>query len=186
MNALKAPGVKFGLISGLVYSIIITLIFSGGINSFQGWGRYMPLITTVTFALLAGFSERKLNGGYITFGRAVLVMGTVFIISELMFNITEVLLYNVVDPDLHNKVKAYMVEKTAETIDLFSGAISYKQDQIDEIMDAVRDADYRMNMYNAGSRFIVYSILDFVIAVILAIIVRREPKSSNSLDHDIT
>lgn len=176
MNALNAPGVKFGLISGGFYAIFISILFSLGIDMFQGYLRIVPFLAMLILALMAGLSERKLNGGYLSFGKAVMAIGSVFVISELFLNMTEFTIYNFVDPELHIKMKAYTIETTEKTVDMMSGVFQYREGDIDEIMEAVTNADYHFRLTNALLKFVTWVAVDFVFALILAIIVRKEPK----------
>lgn len=176
MNALNAPGVKFGLISGGFYAIFISILFSLGIDSFQGYLRVVPVSAMIILALFAGLGERKLNGGFLAFGKAVMAIGSVFVISELMLNITEFTIYNFVDPDLHIAMKAYTIETTEKTIDMMSGIFQYQEGDVDDIMKAVTEADYHFRLTNALLKFVTWVAIDFVFALILAIIVRKEPK----------
>lgn len=185
MEALKAPGVRFGLIVGGVYVVIMAVLFSSGVKVYKSAFAMLPFWIMIALGVVAGLQERKINGGFITFGRAVITVQTVFIISEFMINALDFTLYNFVDPELHQKIKEYTVATTAETIERFSGVVNYQENDIEELMDTVKNANYHFKRKDALMKFVTWCVIDAIFALIIGIIIRKEPKATIS-EHEYT
>lgn len=113
---MKRTVLKFGLISGLLFSVMMasTLPFIGRIG-FQ-YGELIGYTTMVIAFLFVFFGIRSyretVGNGYITFGRAFKVGILIALISSLCYVISWQIIYFNFIPDFADKYSQYMIEKS--------------------------------------------------------------------------
>lgn len=176
MNIWKEPGLKWGIISGLFYSLFLIILFSLGPEAFIGNSKFIAYLAMLSFGFVAGMQERKLGEGLISFGRAFTIILTVFAFTEFLAVFAEWLIYNVFDPSFHEKIKPIVLAKTQESMETISKFLEYGEGDADEILKTVNDADYKFYILSAVQKFVTWLALDFLFALILAAILKKEPK----------
>jgi len=177
METLKKEGVKFGLISAVVYAILLFILYFLGIDSFTSSTlRAIPWFLMLVFAFIAGVSQLKAHDGILYFPQAIVTILLVFAISEIGAVAAEYSLYNLVDTELPGKMKEVNLEKTKASFKQFENIIDYAEGDEAQILTEVEEADYNFYAKDAVLKFIAWLFIDFLFALLLAAIVRKEPK----------
>lgn len=107
----------------LVTGLTAALVYVGGLYIYYLQGPQlfaMPIPRIALFAvivvigMLAGWWQRKKQGGYITMRECFKVIFLTFLIAETAFAIFNWLLYTRIDPQLSNRVLDYTIEQTRQ------------------------------------------------------------------------
>jgi len=175
MELLKKPGVRFGLISAMVYAIGLVLVRFAGIEAFTSWPKAFPWLIMLAIAFVACVKQLAINGGRLPFPKAMVIILTVMVLTEASAALTEWLIYQV-DTELPARMKEVKLSRTAASFEQFDGIIDYAEGDREEIMSEVENANYNFSAGNAVLKFVTWIIIDFLFALLLAAIVRKEPK----------
>ena len=175
---LKEPGIKYGLYAGLVALIVQFGFFSFGADVYISMWIGVAWFAMLALAFVAGISELRSHGGFIAFPRALLIIYTVMIIGEFFAVTAEFINYNLIDPNFHEVAKEVKVRQTAESFEKIGQVIQYNDTDRDEIMQVVESADYQFYLQSAALKFVTWLFLDFIFALILAAIIRKDPPKS--------
>src|SRR6476620_2978196 len=90
-------GLSYGLITGLIITVITLLQYLGGIEMFLSPISYVTYLVIITMAVLAALKVRKSNEGFLEFSQALKVTFTVFAIALLIQTIFSYVLMNFID-----------------------------------------------------------------------------------------
>lgn len=179
MNTLKAPGIKFGLIGFLIQFGCFVLFYRMGVDYFLGVWVYLPWLIMMVLAFMAGLEEWKLSEDrLLPYSRALITVFTVMLIAEFGAILAEYLIYNVLDPNYHEIARSQKLADTERWMQRFARYISYAEGDKEEIMETARRMDYHFYIMSAVFKFLVILCVDFFFALILAAILRKEPKVS--------
>ena len=74
------------------------------------------------------------------------------------------------------RIKHVKIQKTAEQFESFDSFFGAREGDKEEIMAAVEDADYNYYVSFAVLNFVTWMFIDFFFALLLAAIVKKEPK----------
>jgi len=125
-------GVKWGVIIGLVYCLIIYLRYSQGADNFMFFTFFTVagFLLVLTLLLISGFQRRKAAGGFIELKDIFQTLFVTVLIFELFYVVFDFIYLKSIDPDFFRKLKDSMermmeaqgvqdekVEKQLEKID---------------------------------------------------------------------
>lgn len=179
MSFLKEHGIRFGLISAAFSVVLQIILYSMGAESYLSGWTALAWFVMLGLAFFAGAMELRSNGGIsIAFQRALIVVFTVMVITEFFSVITEFSFYNFVNRDFHYEVKDIRIAQTQESFEQFSKVIDYNDSDFDEIMETVENADFHFYVSNAALKFVMWLCIDFLFALILAAIIKKDPPVS--------
>ena len=174
MTLPKDPAIRFGLFGGLANIITFFVLYSMGAEAFIGVWRYLPWFAMLTFAFIACIQELKANG-YLLFPKAMSIILVVVVFSELSAVVSEFVIRNFVDPDLNTEIRAVSLESTEKAAEWFDQNIGYTEGDMEEIMEQVEKADFNFYLKDALLKFLQILCIDFIFALILAAIVKKQP-----------
>jgi len=160
--------IKFGIFAGvgtvvflfLFYWIEKTLMLSPSVI----WSTIFLYLIGM---YMAAVEVRKENEGYIDFRTALKAAFLVWVIANAIYHAYNYLLYNFLDKDMINVQKRYMSEQMAE----LEGVISEKY--LEELNQNVEILTYDLSQ--VISTYATSLIMGFLIAMIIARMVRRKP-----------
>jgi len=163
-SALK-PGVILG-ISFILF--LFTLYIVDAKYLANPWIPVILLIGIIVAIIIIGVKFRKDNGGYLSYGKALLFCIVTFAIATLMSNLYNIVLFEVVDTELVTYVGDIMVENTVERMRNFGQTetvIEARYDQIKEDTYASLTAPKFLQRYFI--LLIVYSVITLLTALIV-------------------
>lgn len=178
-DILHQPGVKFGLIAGVFFCLLLFVLHSIDAATFVGGWRYLGWAVMLAMGFLAGVSELKANNDVLKFPRAITVIFTVFLITDFFAVATEYAIYNAFDTDLHKEVKEVQLQRTRDWMNKIGAVIDYAEGDIEENLQEVENADFNFYLSDAGLKFLTGAAINFFFALLLGIIVRKEPKEES-------
>jgi len=162
-------------VGGILGAASIVLLFLVYMISF-------PLIATIKFAFLlfllgmgivvwGGIDHRKQIGGYMPYGQAYVFSFVTFITAGILSTIFNMVLYNVIDPALPEKISEVMISNTEEMLHRFNAPDS----RIDETLDEMRNGVSKQ--FSPGGLLLGYVkglIWWAIISLIAALFIRKD------------
>lgn len=161
-------GLRFGLIIGLVYAILLFLRY----NFFAGSPVSLGLFALISYLgvlvlyLFAGISRKKELGGYADFKDIFQTIFIAILITEAVYVIFNAIYLKYVDPSFFDNLKVVTrnyLEKSGMS-----------QDQIDAKMKAFGDADKEMTPWALVKGYGTWVIIDSIIGMIYSSILRKK------------
>jgi len=164
---------KWGIISaavGIVFTAILYAIDYTMLVSFKTLG--VLIVIGLGIVIYAGIEYRRLVGGYLGYGQAWQHAFVVFAISGVISVLFQLLLYNIIDTELPEKMADAIVENTRGMMENFGAP----PDQIDSQLEKVRtDSVDRFTILGMVKGFGFQLIFYAVFALIVALITRKNP-----------
>ena len=128
-------GLKFGLIIGMVGAIINILIYVVDPSYLANmWYGIIMLLVFLGLVIYGGISYRNEIGGYIDFGPAYIHGFTTFVIMGIIGLALNLLLHNVIDPNLGDTLTDASIEQTTKMMEGFG----LSGDQLDDALEEQR------------------------------------------------
>jgi uncharacterized membrane protein (DUF106 family) len=172
MEQRSNPGLKWGLVGGIVLILLNVLTYvAGPAVLFAWWNSVIQLAVFIVFAVLAGKEKKKQLGGYISFKEALQPVFTTFIIGTAIITIYQYILYKYIDPQLVDALKQNLLESTERWMHRFKAP----QEEIDKQLDELAKTDFNVGLAKSFMDFLKGIIFYFVVAVIISLIIRKKP-----------
>lgn len=166
-DAIK-PGIYYGLISILI-SILLYLI--DPTIMIKIWFGLFMIALGIGILIYFGLSYRKSIGGYLEFKDAFLFCLTLCIVAGAMSTLFNLLLFNVIDPELPQKLADAAIEQTERMMVSFG----VPEEAIDEAMSKAKDETLKRFSVVGSLISFLWSILGFALfSVIVGAIIRKK------------
>ncbi|MFY0254945.1 DUF4199 domain-containing protein [Chitinophaga sp. 30R24] len=166
------PGIKWGIIGGILLVLLNVLTYVAGPSVlFSWWNSLLQLTVFIVVAFLAGKEKKKELGGYISFKDALKPVFTAFIIGTAIITVYQYILYKFIDPQLVDALKQNLLDSTAKWMHKFKAP----QEEIDKQLDELSKTDFNVSFAKSFMDFLKGIIFYFVIAAIVAVIIRKKP-----------
>ncbi|MDN4166974.1 DUF4199 domain-containing protein [Cytophagales bacterium LB-30] len=171
--SLKNHAIKWGVILGVI-SLMITLVVYIIDYSLMAKGSFgfAALALSIGIVVYSGILYRREIGGYMSFKDAFLVTFIVLVLSGLIGTVFNMLLFNVIDPELAVNMKEVMLDNTAATMESFGAPA----DAIDEAIANMEEQEFYTPAKIAtqfGWSLIVFAIIAAIIGLIIK---KNEPE----------
>lgn len=174
----KNIGFTYGLIGGLIMAVVLLLLYLGGTAVFLGPFAWASSLIVIVIAVLAGVKQKKLNGGYLTFGEALKTVFTVFALTFLVQSLFSYVLMNFIDTSFRDSLTAATLEKTSEFMRRFGATES----QIEETLQNASKKD-SYSLPNILLGYGIWCIVFFLISLVIAAIIKKsKPAFENSFN----
>lgn len=168
-------GLNSGLILGIISVVITYVIYFIDPTLLVAW--YVGIGILVLFIGLIiyfGSQYRTSIGGFMTFGTAFNFTFVAMVVSAIIGVCGNLLLYNIVDPALPGVLIESQMEAQMAMLEKFGAADSMTSEQIDDIRSSL-EGGYTILGQLKGLGIIL--IVDAIVALILAAILKRKDKS---------
>lgn len=167
--------IKSGLIVGVI-SIVITLLLyivdpSMLASMWVGLFIFALLLVLVSYF---GRQHRGETGGFMSFGKAWVYSMQLFVIAGIIGTIFNILLYNVIDPELPGIV----ADKAVENAESMMARFGMPEDQMDEALDKTRnDTIERFTIVGSLTGYLWSLIFYAILSLITGLIIKKnEPE----------
>jgi len=128
-------GLRWGVIVGVVSILMSVALYAINYTLMvQLKFLFVSLLIYFGFAIYAGIDYRKAVGGYLAYGKAWQHAMVIFAVSALISTLFGVLLYNVIDPELPEKLTNAAIENQREMMTNFGAP----EDAIDKALEDAR------------------------------------------------
>lgn len=167
--------VKAGLNLGLVMFILtLSAYFVDYTILVSFWFSILILALFFGMILYFGFQYRKSVGGYLEYGPSFVFSFVTLLVSGLIGLVGNILLYQVIDPELPRMLVDAQLENMLQMMDRFGAGDSVSGDQLDEIREGVQA---NFTIFGQIKSFAIGSIVYAIMALILAAIIKKRDKS---------
>ena len=130
---------------------------------------FFSYLITIYFMYRSAAEERKMNEGLLSFGEALKVTFITYIIGGLLGSIYLYLMFNFIDPSLHEVLK----EVSYDNVEMIAN-LSGTEDQLDLMHDQIESQDLQMSFSMVFLNYLVSLILPgFIFALIIAAITKK-------------
>ena len=169
---------RFGILLGLVSILSMLLAYMIDLTwMVSGWNSLISIALVFAAMLMACIEDRKgFVGGY-SYGRAVVQALMTGLVGSLLGVVFTGVLYNVVDPNLHERVKEIMVIKMEESFESFG----MSEEDSAKAMESFEKRSFKQDFRSLGSAFLLSGLMNTFFALIVGLFVRRkeDPFGSN-------
>lgn len=168
---------SYGLVAGLILVAINLLIYLIDPMLMANWWLGFVLLPIAFIALLiVGLRIRKAEGGYLPFGKAFLSVFVAGLIMTVVGTAYQIILFQVVDPDLANDI----IDQSMENMMVMFERFDLPMDEMEKQMEPAREK--MVEQFSIGGQLlaVVYSAIGWALgALIIAAIVKRNPPVEN-------
>ena len=161
--------VAYGIISGIVVIIFTLGLYLGGIEWFMNPIAFVVYVLPIVIAVLASVKQKKLQGGYLSFGEALKGSFLVFVITGLLSSIFIYILFNYIDVPFRDALSQKSAEISRQMMERFG----MKEDDIDRATDDILSGR-AYSVRSMAINFAVYCVIYFIVSLIIAAIVKRK------------
>ena len=169
-------GLNYGIIAGLVITVITLLQYLGGLDMYLSPIGYVTYLVIITMAVLAALKVRNKNEGFLEFSQALKVTFTVFAIALLIQTIFTYILLNFIDVSFKEAVSQEVLNKSEEMMKKFGATDS----QIDAALESERTKDqFAFTRVLLG--YALTCIVAFIFCLLISLIVKKSKPAFNNI-----
>jgi len=169
------PALIYGVIAGLAICVFSIILYMMGSEQFMSyaWFNYIILIVV---AVLAGLAKKKAKDNYLPFSEALKTVFGTMVLAMFIQTMFNYVLFNFIDVPFSEAIKQASIDKGEQMLKRFNAP----QDDIDKYLDKMAK-DNPNSISNLLMGFGIFSIVSFIIALIIsAIIKRNNPEFENT------
>jgi hypothetical protein len=163
-----AFGVKWGIIIGIVYTILLLLRYSTGASNpiMLGLWAFVGYCIVLIMLLVSGFQLRKKNGGFIEMKEAFKILFLSVLIFELFYALFNFIYLKYVNPDFFQRLK--------DSTEALLQKSNQPQEKIDEMLQKMDEqAAANMKLVDVLKSYLISISISGVFALIFALIIRK-------------
>jgi len=169
-------GLNYGIIAGLVITVITLLQYLGGLDMYLSPIGYVTYLVIITMAVLAALKVRNKNEGFLEFSQALKVTFTVFAIALLIQTIFTYILLNFIDVSFKEAVSQEVLNKSEAMMKKFGATDS----QIDAALESERTKDqFAFTRVLLG--YALTCIVAFIFCLLISLIVKKSKPAFNNI-----
>lgn len=177
----KSIVLRFGLLLGLVSVLLMLLAYMINLNWLvSGWNSLISIAMLFLAMILSCVEDRKDFAQGYPYGRAVVQAFMTAVLGSLVGILFTAILYNVVDPELHLRVKEIMVVKMEESFESFG----MDEDDAAKAMESFEKRSFKQDFRALGSAFLLSSLMNIFFALIVGLFVRRKEDPFGDTPHE--
>ena len=165
-----SSGIKNGFIGGLLAVIVSLVLYFVSADLMLQISNWSNFLISIVFMVLAGLAVKKSNDGFLSFGEGFMASWLTYVIFALLGAIFSYLLFNVIDPDLSELIKARTIATMQSMMEIIGG----DEDQMEETLSIMEDQDYSMSAGKTGLGFLMSALFGAIPSAIIALIIRKK------------
>ncbi|RTL59214.1 MAG: DUF4199 domain-containing protein [Sphingobacteriales bacterium] len=160
--------IKNGVIAGLIYVLLLTLLYIFGYHSPLMFALYKLIIYLIILGIFfwAGYERKKQIGGYGDFKTIFQTILVCIVVTELIYAVYNYVYLNYVEPQFMDKFKQ-------ATLDYLSNK-GLTQEQIDQQMEKMNSRTGEPNLKNTLIGIGIWIVVDSIFGLIFASILKKE------------
>lgn len=169
-------GLKWGLLIGVVYALLLFLRFYFGANSFLTFSglTFVGYLVVLILLFFCGYQLRKANGGWIEMKEVFKAMFISVLIFELIYITFTFVYLKYIDPAFFDKLRT-----STETILLATKQPQSDIDKALESMELMKKQSLEMGAFDFIRSYLTYVGVTGLFALIFSFILRRNPPVLN-------
>jgi uncharacterized membrane protein (DUF106 family) len=180
--------VLFGFLAGVIMGLIsLGILFSGStiLYTKQSIAWLFSLGLPMIFMIIGGIRERKLKGGFMTYGEALKTCYVILLVAIVTSTVFGLIYHNVIDRDYFSRHKETMMQGAEETMRSMGKMLGQSETEILQLLDDT--AEQREKQFMDQERafrdplmilqsLLIFAIFGIILALIAALLVRKNPK----------
>ncbi len=165
---------KWGLIIGIVNIILTILVYIIGEGlMIKWWFGLSILVINIILIVYAGKQYRTAIGGYMSFNKAFSVVFMTLVVAGIITTLFNIILYQVIDPDLPNRLTQAALEQAEQMMARFN----MPADQMDEALAQAEERTAgQFSVTGSIKGFGISLIFYLVVSLIIGAIIKRKEK----------
>jgi hypothetical protein len=164
-----AHSVKWGMIIGLAYCVLLWLRYNMGTNNLimLGIWSFIGFLIVLVLLLMSGFQLRKKLGGFIEFKTIFKYLFITVLIYEAFYAVFNFIYIKYIDPEFFTKLKVAMEELLVKA--------NESQDKIDEALAKMdKDAAAATTFLGLLKSYLISIAISGTCALIIAAIIKKK------------
>jgi hypothetical protein len=130
----------YGLLAGLIVVALNLIIYLINPMLLASWGLIFLMVPIMFVLLLVlGFNIRKAEGGYLTFGKGFVSVFVAGLIISVFSTIYSIVLFQVIDPTLSERLVEEMFDKMLGFIERFDVPTDEIEGEFDKAIEKAAD-----------------------------------------------
>jgi hypothetical protein len=161
-------GVKWGIIIGFVYSVLLLLRYTTGATNpiMLGLWAFLGYSIVLILLLVSGFQLRKRNGGFLEMKEAFKILFLSVLIFELFYALFNFIYLKYVNPNFFQTLK--------DSTEVLLQKSNQPQEKIDEMLEKMdAQAAANMNILDVLKSYLISISISGVFALIFALIIKK-------------
>lgn len=168
---LNLIAVRHGLLVGAIQAGLMLVAYLVNTNFlFSGWMSFGTWVLVFMALYLGLKGVREAEGGFLAFNRAWGHALATVACMTLVVTVTNILLYNVIDPNLVELAIDYTLERIEEFSSAFGGSAMDLEFLADEIRRSARETMTPVGLVKAGAMSMIFYLIP---TVIMAAVMKR-------------
>ncbi len=111
---------QYGIIGGVSMLIFSLILYISGMEIYTNWLLLLfSFVILFAVMIIGGLKVRAANGGFLSYQSSFVAVFTIAAVSTLIMTLFNIVLYNVINPELGEIVKEIAIEKTIEMMEGF-------------------------------------------------------------------
>lgn len=165
--------IKSGVIVAVLNIVIVLLIYIVDPALMASMWMLILFVTTIGLAAYFGVQHRNEEGGFMAFGPAWIYSIQLFVTAGLVGTIFNILLYNVIDPELPEIIAEQAVINGEKMM-----ANWVPEDQLDEALEKTRTDTLERTTIAGSLKGFAWSLIIYAVFALItgAIIKKKEPE----------
>lgn len=168
-NSNVSHGIKWGIIIGFIYSILLLVRYTTGATNpiMLGLWAFVGYLAVLILLLISGFQLRKINGGYIELKEVFKILFLSVLIFELFYTLFNFIYLKYVNPGFFQTLK-----DSTEALLQKSNQPQEKIDEMIEKMDAQAAAN--MKILDVLKSYLFSISISGIFALVFALIIKKK------------
>ena len=165
-------GIKWGVIIGIIYCLLLFFRFSAGGNNAGMFGllTFVGFITVIVLLFICGINYRKRNGGFVEMKDAFKAMFIAVLIFELLYAVFTLIYLKYIDPGFFGKFR-----NSTESLLIAAKQSPADSDKILEGIDQWANQARTINAFDFLKTYLYNVAITGLFALIFAFIIKRKP-----------
>jgi hypothetical protein len=162
---------RWGLIAGVINIVLFIVYYVVDLGLMVDWKvGIFTMVLYIGFAIYAGITYRGEIGGYMAYGKAFQHGFILFAVSALLSSVFNILLYNVIDPELPAKLTDVTIEKTEQMMRGFG----LDEAALEKAMEDTRGRmEGQFTIVGTIKSYGIFMVVAAVLALITSLFVRK-------------
>ena len=172
-----STGVKYGLIAGLTYVVLLLLQYNYAANNPVTFilAKLVIYFIIIGVFVVAGVARKKQLGGFADFRSILQPLIITIIITEVMYGVFVYIYLNYIDPQF--------LDNFLNNIMIWFEKKGLPQDQLDKQMEMYRNNTTKPTVRDALLGMAMWIVIDAVFGIIIAAAIRKKrPPFENSFN----
>ena len=161
-------GVKWGIIIGFVYSILLLIRYTTGASNpiMLGIWSFLGYSIVLVLLLISGFQLRKKSGGFIELKQVFKILFLSVLIYELFYAVFNFIYLKYVNPEFFHTLRNSTEELLQKS--------NQPQEKIDEMLEKMDEqASANMNIFDVLKSYLISISISGIFALIFALIIKK-------------